>query len=105
MCVGVEQRPYKVKVRAQDVNGETLMLTLSGWQARIFQHEYDHLQASAHKLRAYIKKKSLLQHVVALLTFSKAFSMSINVLTSSSLLPPKFLCNRRQCIQYSKAFC
>ena len=40
------QRPHKVKVRAQDVKGETLMLTLSGWQARIFLHEYDHLQAS-----------------------------------------------------------
>lgn len=38
------QRPYKVKVRAQDVKGGTLMLTLEGWQARIFQHEYDHLQ-------------------------------------------------------------
>jgi peptide deformylase len=43
-CVVAVQRPYKVKVRAQDVNGETLMLTLQGWQARIFQHEYDHLQ-------------------------------------------------------------
>ncbi len=41
------QRPYKVKVRAQDVNGETLMLTLEGWQARIFQHEYDHLQVTS----------------------------------------------------------
>ena len=40
------QRPYKVKVRAQDVKGDTLMLTLNGWQARIFLHEYDHLQAS-----------------------------------------------------------
>lgn len=40
------QRPHKVKVRAQDVKGDTLMLTLNGWQARIFLHEYDHLQAS-----------------------------------------------------------
>ena len=38
------QRPHKVKVRAQDVKGSTVMLTLNGWQARIFQHEYDHLQ-------------------------------------------------------------
>ncbi len=35
-----------MKVRAQDVKGDTLMLTLNGWQARIFLHEYDHLQAS-----------------------------------------------------------
>lgn len=33
-----------MKIRAQDVKGETVMLTLTGWQARIFQHEYDHLQ-------------------------------------------------------------
>ncbi len=33
-----------MKVRAQDVKGSTIMLTLTGWQARIFQHEYDHLQ-------------------------------------------------------------
>ena len=42
--VAVVQRPQKVKVRAQNVKGETMMLTLNGWQARIFQHEYDHLQ-------------------------------------------------------------
>ena len=40
------QRPQKVKVRAQNAKGETLMLTLNGWQARIFQHEYDHLQVT-----------------------------------------------------------
>ena len=41
------QRPQRVKVRAQSVKGETLMLTLTDWQARIFQHEYDHLQVCA----------------------------------------------------------
>lgn len=40
------ERPHKVKVRAQDVKGSTVMLTLNGWQARIFQHEYDHLQGT-----------------------------------------------------------
>jgi hypothetical protein len=34
----------KVKVRAQDVEGQPLTLSLTDWQARIFQHEYDHLQ-------------------------------------------------------------
>ena len=41
------QRPQRVKVRAQSVKGETLMLNLTDWQARIFQHEYDHLQVCA----------------------------------------------------------
>ncbi len=45
------QRPQKVKVRAQNVKGETMMLTLNGWQARIFQHEYDHLQVHQQGLR------------------------------------------------------
>ena len=46
LCMAL-QRPQRVKVRAQSVKGETLMLTLTDWQARIFQHEYDHLQVCA----------------------------------------------------------
>ncbi len=38
------QRPTKVKIKAQDATGKKFQLTLSGWRARIFQHEYDHLQ-------------------------------------------------------------
>jgi peptide deformylase len=38
------QRPKSIKIKAQDVNGKTVRLSLSGWAARIFQHEYDHLQ-------------------------------------------------------------
>lgn len=56
------QRPYKVKVRAQDVKGVTLMLTLEGWQARIFQHEYDHLQVSnMHALSGFSTSLFLLR--------------------------------------------
>jgi peptide deformylase len=39
------QRPRAVKVRYQDAGGATKELELSGWPARIFQHEFDHLQA------------------------------------------------------------
>lgn len=42
-CTNVQRR-LKIKVRAQDVEGREQVLSLSGWQARIFQHEYDHLQ-------------------------------------------------------------
>ena len=41
LCAG-EQRAYRVKVRAQDLTGQPL--TLTDWRARIFQHEFDHLQ-------------------------------------------------------------
>lgn len=33
-------------IRAHDEFGKRFKLTLSGWPARIFQHEYDHLQVS-----------------------------------------------------------
>jgi len=47
------QRPRDVVVRAQNEKGEPVTLNLGGsdsnaaWIARIFQHEYDHLQVSA----------------------------------------------------------
>lgn len=41
---GVLQRPTRVKVKAQDATGKKISLNLSGFAARIFQHEYDHLQ-------------------------------------------------------------
>lgn len=38
------QRPLGVTVSYQDVKGEARRLKLDGFQARIFQHEFDHLQ-------------------------------------------------------------
>ncbi|KAK9812791.1 hypothetical protein WJX72_003847 [[Myrmecia] bisecta] len=40
------ERPTTVKIKAQDVNGKKVSLTFRGWPARIFQHEYDHLQGT-----------------------------------------------------------
>lgn len=37
-------RPEGVKVDAQDRKGKKFSLSLTGWQARIFLHEYDHLE-------------------------------------------------------------
>ncbi|KAL4445735.1 hypothetical protein ABPG77_008934 [Micractinium sp. CCAP 211/92] len=37
------ERPSKVKIKAQDLNGRKFTISLSGFPARIFQHEYDHL--------------------------------------------------------------
>ncbi len=36
-------RPVGVRVEALDLSGEPLALELSGWEARVFLHEYDHL--------------------------------------------------------------
>ena len=32
-----------VKIEAQDVEGKKFKMTLEGFEARVFQHEYDHL--------------------------------------------------------------
>ena len=42
--VGVEvERPVRVRVRAQDEQGATLVVEASGLEARVIQHETDHL--------------------------------------------------------------
>ncbi|TKY63233.1 Peptide deformylase 1B [Spatholobus suberectus] len=38
------KRPESVKIDARDVNGTRFSVNLSGLPARIFQHEFDHLQ-------------------------------------------------------------
>ncbi|KAH9318827.1 hypothetical protein KI387_020596, partial [Taxus chinensis] len=43
ICADVE-RPLSVKIEARDITGKKFMLKLKEFQARIFQHEYDHLQ-------------------------------------------------------------
>ena len=37
------QRPTSVQVEAQNVRGKKFKMTLDGFEARVFQHEYDHL--------------------------------------------------------------
>lgn len=39
------ERPISVKIEAQDIKGKKFTIHLKGFQARIFQHEYDHLQS------------------------------------------------------------
>ncbi|CAI5490756.1 unnamed protein product [Closterium sp. Naga37s-1] len=42
------ERPLGVKVDAQDINGRKFSISLKEWQARIFQHEYDHLEGTLY---------------------------------------------------------
>lgn len=37
------QRPIGVQIEAQDLQGKKFKMTLEGFEARVFQHEYDHL--------------------------------------------------------------
>lgn len=38
------QRPESVKIDARDINGARFTVNLAGLPARVFQHEFDHLQ-------------------------------------------------------------
>ncbi len=40
---GEIERPVSVKVEAQGLQGQPVTLELEGWDARIFLHEFDHL--------------------------------------------------------------
>ncbi len=40
---GRVSRPLKIKVKAQDINGDPIRLTLEGFPARVLQHEIDHM--------------------------------------------------------------
>ena len=40
------QRPLAVRIAAMDVRGRAFELDLQGLPARVFLHEYDHLQVS-----------------------------------------------------------
>lgn len=53
-------RPEKVKVRFQDINGETRELEADGFLARVIQHEFDHLDGILFVDRLSIVKKNLL---------------------------------------------
>lgn len=46
------KRPQRIKVRYQDVTGETHTEQFVGMTARIFLHEYDHMEGKTFKQRA-----------------------------------------------------
>lgn len=46
------KRPKKIKVRFSEPNGNVVTTTYDGITARVFQHEYDHLEGITHTKRA-----------------------------------------------------
>ncbi len=46
--VGEVERSDAIRVRAQDGRGKKIKMRLTGWTARIFQHEIDHLNGELY---------------------------------------------------------
>jgi peptide deformylase len=46
------KRPASVRVRFSNAMGDTNTVSLSGFDARVFQHEYDHMMGISHINRA-----------------------------------------------------
>lgn len=49
---GVIDRPYKIDIEYQDINGEKKEKTLEGFETTVFCHEYDHLNGILHMDKA-----------------------------------------------------
>ena len=59
---GLVQRPLKVAVEAQDLQGKKITFTDDGWLARVMQHEIDHLHGTLiiDKLKNVTRGRELL---------------------------------------------
>ena len=42
--MGLVDRPYKIRIKAQDLEGEEHKYEFEGFEATVFCHEYDHLE-------------------------------------------------------------
>ncbi|MDP7061686.1 MAG: peptide deformylase [Planctomycetota bacterium] len=58
---GQVTRPVSIKVQAQGLKGEPVELELEEWEARIFQHELDHLDGILFIDRMSLASKSLVK--------------------------------------------
>mmetsp|Transcript_4329 Transcript_4329/g.15541 ORF Transcript_4329/g.15541 Transcript_4329/m.15541 type:complete len:278 (+) Transcript_4329:111-944(+) len=59
------ERSTAVKVKAQDIKGRDITLELKDpWVARIFQHEYDHLDKVLYHDRMTAEARSSVQHML-----------------------------------------
>ncbi len=56
--LGQVTRPLKIRVTAQSLTGEDIELEIEGWEARIFQHELDHLDGILFIDRMSLASKS-----------------------------------------------
>jgi peptide deformylase len=47
------QRANKINIQYQDLNGDMQQMQLRDFEARVFQHEYDHLQVRYRRSMAH----------------------------------------------------
>lgn len=59
------ERPEGIKVRYQDIEGNFIEEELHGYQARIFQHEFDHLEGILFTDKLPIIKKTMVKKELA----------------------------------------
>jgi len=55
------QRPIGVQIEAQNLKGKKFKMTLEGFEARVFQHEYDHLDGVLYHDRMSPDVKATIQ--------------------------------------------
>jgi len=56
------QRPIGVQIEAQNLKGKKFKMTLEGFEARVFQHEYDHLDGVLYHDRMSTEVRSTVQN-------------------------------------------
>lgn len=65
---GQIERPLKARISAQDLRGEDFEIELEDWEARIFLHEFDHLDGILFIDRMTPADKALAKPLLAELT-------------------------------------
>ena len=58
---GVVSRWTEIRIRGMDLDGQLIEETLYGWTARVFQHEYDHLEGILFVDRLSFLKRDLVK--------------------------------------------
>ena len=58
-------RANRARLRAQDETGADFVIEAEGWLARIFQHEYDHLQGTLYHERLEPQYREEIDFVIA----------------------------------------
>lgn len=63
----VVERPVEVTIEYTNLNGEPIVKRVSGWEARVIQHEYDHIEGILFTQRLTKKERQKLESKLRLL--------------------------------------
>ena len=89
-CRGFIRRAKEIEVEYQDVTGSPQKKTLTGFEARVFQHEYDHIQGVLHIDRQKPDDKSRSQPFLDALIeqHGPGGALDLDAAIAASLQPP-----------------